>query len=136
MPDGQLGERENGFCKKRRASYAAIIEKRRDVYAADKTEYVLGEIYGIVTTALNQNRKAFKKMYFGRVGYLNLKWSYCGFTEVEQDTMGVWLKRYSVRDYLRPEDIPSAKTFRNDGNQDVENEMIFLSCLRTGPNLC
>ena len=116
---------KKGFSKSRNGTISAIGLKRRDVNVTDKTEFVLNHTYTTVVSALNVNRKTFKRMFFGRVGYLLTKWTDVDFYTVQQDVTGMWLEAHDNRNFLRPQDIPNTQTLKDEGNIDVENMELF-----------
>ena len=61
---------KNGMMMYRRDAKAAIAKGRRDPDTVDYSEFVLNHLYSTVVTALKLSRKAFKKMFFGSVGYI------------------------------------------------------------------
>ena len=116
---------KKGFSKSRNGTLSAIGLKRRVVNVTDKTEFVLNHTYTTLVSALNVNRKTFKRMFFGRIGYLLTKWADVDFYTVRQDVTGMWLESHDNRKFLRPQELPNTKTLKDDGNIDLENMELF-----------
>ena len=68
-----------------RSDAKKAVAKGREPNVADVSEFLLTFLYSTIVNALNLNRKAFKKMFYGRVGYIVSSWNSCGFTAVEQE---------------------------------------------------
>ena len=116
---------KKGFSKSRNGTVGAIGLKRRDVNVTDKTEFVLNHVYTTVVAALNVNRKTFKRMFYGRVGYLLSKWTAVDFYSVRQEVNGMWLEAHDNRKFLRPQEIPNTKTLKDGGDVDQENTALL-----------
>ncbi len=119
----------------RRESKVALGKGTRDPSANDITEYVLTQVYSIIVSALNLNRKAFKKMFFGRIGYLTDNWENCGFKDVRKDVAAMWLKPEAPDSYILPSAVPDAKTVRESSDADKVNEDKFNEFVKSRKEL-
>lgn len=100
---------------------------------ADISEFALANVYGVVVRALHVNRKAAKKMFFSRIGYLLTDWKSVRFTDVEQDAVAMWVKPMKENEYLRPSDVPETRVATSPdqaADADVENLKLFNDFLK------
>ena len=113
-----------------RSDAKKAVAKGREPNVADVSEFLLTFLYSTIVNALNLNRKAFKKMFYGRVGYIVSSWNSCGFTSVEQEVSAMWLQPCQDKNNVRPKEVPLAKIIRNNPDADKLNEEIFNQFMR------
>ena len=121
---GDIKEKK-GFGKFRRTIHDKIGNGSCKPSGSDVTEYTLSFLYSTVVNALNVNRKAFKKMFFGRFGYFLTDWEKLGFKDVVQEVGAMWVGRMDESRLPRPTEIVDAVTIREDENADEKNKVIF-----------
>ena len=122
---------KKGVKKFRKEVMMAIGEGRRDPSDSEITEFVLNQLYSIIVSSLNINRKSFKPMFFGRVGYLIEDWDKCKFTDIKKDVAAMWLQACTGDVFAKPSQIPDAKTLLDGPKADEINEKAFQSFLET-----
>jgi len=120
-----------GASSKRAHTY--IAQGIRQPGTSDITEFALANAYSAIVTALHANRKAAKKMFFSRLGYLMTDWESVRFRDVEQDGAAMWVKPMNENDYLRPSEVPETQVALDASraeDADVENLKLFNDFLK------
>ncbi len=121
---------KKGVKSYRRLAKNAVANGRHDVSSSDITKFALTHVYSTIVAALNINRKAFKKMFFGRVGYILADWEQCGFKDVSQDIVAMWVEHSDDNKFVRMCEVPEAKTVKEGDGADIENEIVFEKFVR------
>ena len=114
-------------------SHSYIGQGIRQPGMTDITEFALSNAYTAIVTALHANRKAAKKMFFSRLGYLMTDWETVRFRDVEQDGAAMWVKPMNKTDYLRPSEVPQttvALSAARAKEADVENLKLYNDFLK------
>ena len=119
---------KRGRVSTRRKAHDAIGRGSRSPGQADISEYVLIHAYSAIVAALHNNRKAAKKMFFGKIGYLLTDWKSVKFLDVDQDVAAMWVKPLEKDEYLWPSEVPEMKIVKGcEDNKviDEQNMKIF-----------
>ena len=119
---------KRGRVSTRRKAHDTIGRGSRSPGQSDISEYVLMHVYSAVVAALHNNRKAAKKMFFGKIGYLLTDWKSVKFLDVDQDVAAMWVKPFEKDEYIWPSEVPEMKIVKGaEDNKaiDEQNMKIF-----------